>query len=334
VTRILSGIQPTGEIHLGNYLGALRHWVARQADAECLFLIADLHAITTPQDPGELRKRTWGTATLLLSLGIDPKRSILFLQSQVGYHAELAWVLNCLTRVGELRRMVQFKEKESRRDETGATAGLFTYPVLQAADILLYQADGVPVGEDQKQHLELARDLAQRFNNRFSATFTIPEPLIAPMGARIMDLQNPQKKMSKSSESPLGTICLTDRPEEIQAKIQSAVTDSGYEIKTSIDKPAISNLLEIYSIVGGVDIRDTEEMFAGKTYVQFKKALADSLVEYLRPVRERYEQIAENRDRIERVLTKGSEKAKAMAAQTLHSVYDHLGFVQPRTHIA
>jgi hypothetical protein len=195
VTRILSGIQPTGEIHLGNYLGALRHWEARQADAECLFLIADLHAITTPQDPGELRKRTWGTATLLLSLGIDPKRSILFLQSQVGYHAELAWVLNCLTRVGELRRMVQFKEKESRRDETGATAGLFTYPVLQAADILLYQADGVPVGEDQKQHLELARDLAQRFNNRFSATFRIPEPLIAPMGARIMDLQNPQKEV-------------------------------------------------------------------------------------------------------------------------------------------
>ena len=334
MTRILSGIQPTGEIHLGNYLGALRHWVARQADAECLFLIADLHAITTPQDPGELRKRTWETATLLLSLGIDPKRSILFLQSQVGYHAELAWVLNCLTRVGELRRMVQFKEKESRRDEAGATAGLFTYPVLQAADILLYQADSVPVGEDQKQHLELARDLAQRFNNRFSATFTIPEPLIASMGARIMDLQTPQKKMSKSSESPLGTIFLTDRPEEIQAKIQSAVTDSDCEIRISIDKPAISNLLVIYSIIDGVDIRDTEEMFAGRTYVQFKKALADRLMEYLRPIRERYEQIEADRDQIEHILTKGSEKAKTMAAQTLTSVYDHLGFVQPQTHIA
>jgi tryptophanyl-tRNA synthetase len=230
--------------------------------------------------------------------------------------------------------MVQFKEKESRRDEAGATAGLFTYPVLQAADILLYQADSVPVGEDQKQHLELARDLAQRFNNRFSATFTIPEPLIAPMGARIMDLQNPQKKMSKSSESPLGTIFLTDRPEEIQAKIQSAVTDSDCEIRISIDKPAISNLLVIYSIIDGVDIRDTEEMFAGRTYVQFKKALADRLMEYLRPIRERYEQIEADRDQIEHILTKGSEKAKTMAAQTLTSVYDHLGFVQPQTHIA
>ena len=334
MTRILSGIQPTGEIHLGNYLGAVRHWVTRQADAECLFLIADLHAITTPQDPGELRKRTWETATLLLSLGIDPKHSILFLQSQVRYHGELAWVLNCLTRVGELRRMVQFKDKESRRDEAGATAGLFTYPVLPAADILLYQADSVPVGEDQKQHLELARDLAQRFNNRFSVTFTVPEPLIAPMGARVMDLQNPHKKMSKSSESPLGTIRLIDRPEEIQAKIQSAVTDSGCEIRTSIDKPAISNLLEIYSIVGGVDIHETEEVFAGKTYAQLKKALADRLMEYLRPIRERYEQIEADRDRIEGILVKGSEKAKAMAAQTLTSVYDHLGFVQPRTHLA
>ena len=330
MTRIFSGIQPTGEIHLGNYLGALRHWVARQADAECLFLIADLHAITRPQDPGELRKRTWETATLLLSLGIDPKRSILFIQSQVGYHAELAWVLNCLTRVGELRRMVQFKDKESRRDEAGATAGLFTYSVMQAADILLYQADSVPVGEDQKQHLELARDLAQRFNNRFSVTFTVPEPLIAPMGARIMDLQNPHKKMSKSSEFPLGTIRLIDRPEEIQAKIQSAVTDSGCEIRISIDKPAISNLLEIYSIVGGVDIHETEEVFAGKTYVQFKKALADRLVEYLRPIRERYEQITEDRDLIDRILTRGSGKARAKAAQTLASVYDHLGFVRSR----
>ena len=330
MTRILSGIQPTGEIHLGNYLGALRHWVSRQGDAECLFLIADLHAITTPQDPGELRKRTWETATLLLSLGIDPKRSILFIQSQVGSHAELAWVLSCLTRVGELRRMVQFKDQESRRDEAGATAGLFTYPVMQAADILLYQADSVPVGEDQKQHLELARDLALRFNNRFSVTFTVPEPLIAPMGARIMDLQNPHKKMSKSSDSPLGTIRLIDRPEEIQAKIQSAVTDSGYEIRISIDKPAISNLLEIYSIVGGVDIRDTEEMFAGKTYVQFKKALAGRLVEYLRPIRERYEQIGADRDVMDRILTKGSGKARAKAAQTIASVYDHLGFVRSR----
>jgi len=330
LTRILSGTQPTGEIHLGNYLGALRHWVARQADAECLFFIADLHAITTPQDPVELRKRTWETLTLLLSLGIEPQRSILFLQSQVGYHAELAWVLNCLTRVGELRRMVQFKDKESRQDEAGTTAGLLTYPVLQAADILLYQADCVPVGEDQKQHLELARDLALRFNNRFSVTFTVPEPLIAPMGARIMDLQNPHKKMSKSSESPLGTIRLIDRPEEIQAKIQSAVTDSGCEIRTSINKPAISNLLEIYSIVGGVGIHETETVFAGKTYVQFKRALVDRLVEYLRPIRERYEQIGADRDLIDRILTRGSEKARAKAAQTLASVYDHLGFVRSR----
>jgi tryptophanyl-tRNA synthetase len=201
---------------------------------------------------------------------------------------------------------------------------------MQAADILLYQADSVPVGEDQKQNLELARDLALRFNNRFAVTFTVPEPLIAPMGARIMDLQNPHKKMSKSSEFPLGTIRLIDRPEEIQAKIQSAVTDSGCEIRTSIDNPAISNLLEIYSIVGGVSIHNTEEMFAGKTYAQFKKALADRLVEYLRPIQERYEQIGVDRDQIDRILTRGSEKAKAMAAQTLASVYDHLGFVRSR----
>jgi tryptophanyl-tRNA synthetase len=206
--------------------------------------------------------------------------------------------------------------------------------VLQAADILLYQADSVPVGEDQKQHLELARDLAQRFNTRFSATFTVPEPLIAPMGARIMDLQYPRKKMSKSSESPLGTIRLTDRPEEIRAKIQSAVTDSGYEIRTAIDKPAISNLLVIYSIVGGVSIQETEEMFAGKGYAHFKKVLADRLVEYLRPIQERYEQIEADRDQINHILTRGSEKAKAKAAQTLASVYDRIGFVQSRTHVA
>ena len=214
--------------------------------------------------------------------------------------------------------MVQFKDKESRRDEAGATAGLFTYPVLQAADILLYQADSVPVGEDQKQHLELARDLAQRFNNRFSVTFTVPEPLIAPMGARVMDLQNPHKKMSKSSESPLGTIRLIDRPEEIQAKIQSAVTDSCCEIRTSIDKPAISNLLEIYSIVGGV----AQESVSGQ---------ADGV---FTPNSGAIRAIEADRDRIEGILVKGSEKAKAMAAQTLTSVYDHLGFVQPRTHLA
>ncbi len=325
--RILSGIQPTGEIHLGNYLGALRHWVAQQADADCLYLLADLHAITLPQDSGELRERTLATAALLLAMGIDPERSALFVQSHISEHAELAWVLNCITSFGELQRMTQFKDKASRAESGGATVGLFAYPVLQAADILLYQADAVPVGEDQKQHLELTRDLAQRFNNRYGATFKVPDPLIASVGARIMDLQDPRKKMSKSSESPQGTIRLTDSAHDIRAKVRTAVTDSGREIKASEEKPAISNLLTIYSIASGSSVCEAEQAFAGKGYAHFKQALAEALVEYLRPVRERYEQAKSEPGEIKRVLRQGAEKARAIASQTLAAVYDRVGLV-------
>ena len=256
MTRIVSGIQPSGELHLGNYLGALRHWVSLQAEAECFFMVADLHAITAPKNPKELRERTVDTAALLLAVGIDPERSVFFLQSMVPQHAELAWVLNCFTAMGELRRMVQFKDKSARGSESEATAGLFVYPVLQAADILLYQADRVPIGEDQRQHLELTRTLAQRFNTRYPGTFKIPEPLIAPEGARIMDLHDPRMKMSKSAKSPSGLIRLTDSPEVIRSKISAATTDSGREILSSPQKPGISNLIAMYSIVSGTSVED------------------------------------------------------------------------------
>lgn len=328
--RIVSGVQPTGELHLGNYLGALRHWTPLQVGAECYFMLADLHALTTPPNSVELRERTVDTAALLLATGIDPGRSVFFLQSQVPQHAELAWILNCLTPIGELRRMVQFKDKSAHGSEAKATAGLFTYPVLQAADILLYQADRVPIGEDQKQHLELTQTLAQRFNTQYPGTFKIPEPLIAPGGARIMDLHNPRKKMSKSTKFPMGLIRLTDPPEVIRSKIGVATTDSGYEIRYSPEKPGISNLLTIYSIVSDTSPEDTRNAFSGKTYAQFKSILADQLVEYLRPIRQRYQQLKEERNHIEQVLAQGSEVAGATAERTLRTVNERVGLLSLR----
>ena len=325
MTRIVSGIQPTGELHLGNYLGALRHWVLLQSEAECFFMVADLHAITVPQNRTELRDRTVDTAVLLLAIGIDPERSVFFLQSRVPQHAELAWVLNCFTTVGELRRMVQFKDKSARGNEAKATAGLFTYPVLQAADILLYQADRVPIGEDQRQHLELARTLALRFNARYPGTFKIPEPLIAPAGARIMDLHDPEKKMSKSETFRGGSIRLTDSPEVIRSKISAATTDSGREILSSPEKPGISNLITMYSIVSGTSLEDTQNTFSGKTYAQFKNALADKLVDYMRPVRERYEQLRQEHAYVGELLARGSARAVAVAEQTRTAVFEHVG---------
>ncbi len=325
MTRIVSGIQPSGELHLGNYLGALRHWVSLQAEAECFFMVADLHAITAPQNPKELRERTVDTAALLLAVGIDPERSVFFLQSMVPQHAELAWVLNCFTAMGELRRMVQFKDKSARGSESEATAGLFVYPVLQAADILLYQADRVPIGEDQRQHLELTRTLAQRFNTRYPGTFKIPEPLIAPEGARIMDLHDPRMKMSKSAKSPSGLIRLTNSPEVIRSKISAATTDSGREILSSPQKPGISNLIAMYSIVSGTSVEITKNTFSGKTYAQFKNTLADKLAEYMRPIRERYEQLRQERAFVEGLLTRGSARAAAVAEQTRTTVFERVG---------
>jgi tryptophanyl-tRNA synthetase len=325
--RIVSGIQPTGGLHLGNYLGAVRHWVALQSRAECYFMLADLHAITTPQNPKELRDRTIGTAALLLAIGIDPRRSVFFLQSRVPQHAELAWVLNCFTGVGELQRMVQFKDKSARGSEAKTTAGLFAYPVLQAADILLYQADRVPIGEDQRQHLELTRTLAQRFNAQYSEIFQVPEPLISPEGARIMDLHDPRKKMSKSAKSPTGLIRLTDSTDAIRSKIAAATTDSGHEIRSSLDKPGISNLISIYSIVNGGSREQTESTFSGKTYADFKSALADTLVEHLRPFRERYELLRQDREYLGQILLEGSYRAQATATRTLARVYERVGFL-------
>lgn len=326
--RIVSGIQPTGGLHLGNYLGAVRRWVALQSEAECYFMLADLHAITTPQNPAELRDRTIGTAALLLAIGIDPKRSVFFLQSRVPQHTELAWILNCFTSVGELQRMVQFKDKSARGNEMKATAGLFAYSVLQAADILLYQADRVPIGEDQRQHLELTRTLAQRFNAQYPETFQVPEPLIPPEGARIMDLHEPRKKMSKSAKSATGLIRLTDSPDVIRSKITAATTDSGHEVRSSLDKPGISNLITIYSIVNGESREQTESIFSGKTYSDFKTALADTLVEYLRPFRERYELLRQDRGYLGRILLEGSYRAQAAAIRTLARVYERVGFLE------
>lgn len=328
--RIVSGVQPTGALHLGNYLGALRQWVAQQGEMECFFMLADLHAITTPPSMKDLRERTMDTAALLLAIGIDPGQSVLFLQSQVREHTELAWILSCFTAIGELRRMTQFKDKIAWGSETKATAGLFTYPVLQAADILLYQADRVPIGEDQKQHLELARTLAERFNARYAGTLKVPSPLVATQGGRIKDLQDPRKKMSKSGRSEMGLIRLTDSPDVIRSKIAAATTDSGREIRLSQEKPGISNLVAIYSIVSGMTAEDTESLFSGWTYAQFKSAVADKLVEYLRPVRERYEQLHLERSYIEGVLARGSERAGIIAAQTLATVYERVGILRLR----
>lgn len=294
-------------------------------------MVADLHAITTPQNPKELRERIVDTAAVLLAVGIDPERSVFFLQSMVPQHAELAWVLNYFTTTGELRRIVQFKDKSARGGESEATAGLFAYPVLQAADILLYQANRVPIGEDQRQHLELTRTLAQRFNTRYPGVFKIPEPLISPEGARIMDLHDPRKKMSKSAKSPAGLIRLTDSPEVIRSKISAATTDSGREIRSSPEKPGISNLIAMYSIVSGTSVEVTKNTFSGKTYAQFKDTLADKLAEYMRPIRERYEQFKQEHAFLEGLLTRGSAKAAAVAEQTRTTVFERVGIGMQQT---
>jgi tryptophanyl-tRNA synthetase len=327
MVRSFSGIQPTGDIHLGNYLGALRYWVTEQERSQCFFCIVDLHAITQTLDPVELRARTLDTAATLFAIGIDPRKSTLFVQSHVHEHAELAWVLNCLTGFGELRRMTQFKAKARQGPETQASTGLLVYPVLQAADILLYQAQRVLVGEDQRQHLELARDLAERFNHRFGNVFTVPEAVISQVAGRIMDLQDPRKKMSKSSESPRGTLRLTDSPETIRDKVRGAVTDAGREIRASAEKPAITNLLTIYSAVTDQQVGTAQETLAGASYERFKSALADALVERFRPIRERYDQLAANHAGIERMLGEGVSQAGEVARSTLSKAFTLVGFL-------
>lgn len=327
MARVLSGIKPSGELTLGNYIGALQHFVADQEENDCYFCVVDLHAITVPQDPDELRRRTLDIAALYLAVGLDPAKATLFVQSHVAEHAELGWVLGCITGFGELRRMTQFKDKSAKGGEGTATSGLFTYPVLMAADILVYQADRVPVGDDQRQHLELTRDIAIRFNARFGETFTVPQAAIPRQGARIMDLQDPTSKMSKSEDSPTGTIGLLDAADAVRKKIKTAVTDSGREILARDDKPAITNLLTIYSAVTGTTIGDLEKRYDGKGYGDLKKDLADAVVSFLEPIQERYRSIISDEAELARTLEAGAQKAQAVAAKTLADVYQRVGFV-------
>ena len=327
--RVVSGIQPTADsFHFGNYLGALRQWVAMQEDHDAFYFLADMHAITLEYDPKALRQRCLRSAAQLLAMGIDPERTALFVQSQVPAHAQLAWVLNCITGFGEANRMTQFKDKSAKGGTERATVGLFTYPVLQAADILLYRPHHVPVGEDQRQHLELTRDLAGRFNHRFKKTFRLPEPYILKETAKITDLQEPAAKMSKSASSPSGIIDLLDEPRVSAKKIRSAVTDSGAEIRfDETEKPGISNLLTIYSALTGKAIPEIEAAYSGRGYGDFKGDLADIVVDFLTPFRQRTFELLDDRAQLDEILRIGAEKANAVAEQTLSDVYDRVGFV-------
>ena len=327
--RVLSGIQPTADsFHFGNYLGAVRQWVDLQETHAPFFFIADLHAITVEQDPKVLRERTLRAAAQLLAMGIDPARSAIFVQSQVPEHTQLGWVLQCLTGFGEARRMTQFKDKSAKAGEGSASVGLFTYPILQAADILLYRPHYVPVGEDQRQHLELTRDLAQRFNHRYKKTFRLPEPYILKETAKILDLADPTAKMSKSSSSPSGIIEMLDDPRVSAKKIRSAVTDSGSEIRFDAEnKPGLSNLLTIYSALTGRSVADLEAAYAGRGYGELKKELADQVVDFIAPFRDRTFELIEDRSYLDEVLRDGTARARAVAQATLRDVLDRVGFL-------
>jgi tryptophanyl-tRNA synthetase len=326
--RIFSGIQPTGGKHLGNYIGAIRGWVEGQDRGEAIYCIVDLHAITVPYEPAELRRTTLDTTAILLAAGLDPDRCILFRQSEVHEHSELCWLLSGVTAYGDLTRMTQFKEKSAKQQEL-VSAGIFIYPVLQAADILVYNADEVPVGDDQRQHLELARDVAQRFNARFGETFVVPRHRIPQVGARIMDLQDPTSKMSTTAASDAGVIRVLDDPAVIAKKVKSAVTDSGSEVVRAPDKPGVTNLIDILSVIRGVGPEAVEREFDGSGYGGFKQAVADEVVAYLSPVRERYEELRADEDGLNRVLADGAEKAAAIASETMRAVRDRMGVGPP-----
>jgi len=330
--RILSGMQPTSDsLHLGNYLGALVNWVALQDDYDALYTVVDLHALTVAPDPAQLRDRTRRTAAQYLAAGVDPARSVLFVQSHVPEHTELAWVLSCHTGFGEASRMTQFKDKSARLGAEGTNVGLFYYPVLMAADILLYDAALVPVGEDQRQHLEITRDVAQRMNSRFGKTFVVPEPHIVRGTAKIFDLQDPTAKMSKSASSPNGLIELLDPPSVIAKRIKSAVTDTEREIRFDLEsKPGISNLLTIHSALSGQSIPDLEAAYAGKGYGDLKKDLADVVVGALAPLRERVLGYLDSPDTLDDILADGAERARAIARGTLARAYDRVGLLPRR----
>lgn len=325
---VFSGIQPSGNLTIGNYLGALKNWVDLQDDYNCLFCSVDMHSITVRQTPAELRKRSVEMLALYIACGIDPEKSILFIQSHVPAHAELAWVLNCYTMFGELSRMTQFKEKSQKHAEN-INAGLFTYPTLMAADILLYQTDLVPVGLDQKQHLEITRDIAMRFNGIYGDTFKIPEPFIPKLGMKIMSLTEPDKKMSKSDVSG-GSICMLDRRDDIIRKIKRAVTDSGSEVIYSDEKPGVSNLLTIYCAFTGKTVAEAENEFSGVGYGVFKEAVAEVCADKLCAIQEKFYDILKNKDYLNSLLVKNAETAAYLARKTLSKVYRKIGFYQPK----
>ena len=329
--RVLSGIQPTADsFHLGNYLGALRNWVALQETHDAFYCVVDLHAITSGHDPALLRQRTRVSAAQLLALGLDPERCTLFVQSHVAEHAQLAWVMGCITGFGEASRMTQFKDKSSKQGADRASVGLFTYPVLQAADILLYQADAVPVGEDQRQHLELTRDLAQRFNTTFGPAFTVPEPYIIRDTAKITDLQDPTAKMSKSASSANGIVELLDDPAKSAKKIRSAVTDTGREVTFDPEhKPGVSNLLTIYAALSGRTIEELVASYRGKGYGDLKKDLSAVVADVVRPIQQRTNSYLDDPAQLDKLLGIGAEKARSVAAVTLRNVYDRVGFLAP-----
>jgi tryptophanyl-tRNA synthetase len=331
MARVLSGIQPTADsFHLGNYLGAVRQWVALQDSHDAFYCVVDLHAITVPQDPAALRRRTRVAAAQLFAAGLDPERCTVFVQSHVPEHTELAWVLSCLTGFGEASRMVQFKDKSARGGAEQASVGLFTYPILQAADILLYQTDQVPVGEDQRQHLELTRDLAQRFNRRFGPAFVVPGPYIVADVARIADLADPSIKMSKSASSPQGIIDVLEDPASIRKKIGRAVTDTGAEVRADEEaKPGVTNLLRIYSALSGTPVAGLEQQYAGSGYGAFKKDLAEVVAGALAPIRERTAELLADEAGLDKLLAAGAARAREVASGTMASVRELTGFLLP-----
>ncbi len=326
--RMLSGIQPSGDLHLGNYLGAIKNWADRAEEYECYYFMADMHTITVRQEPAELRRRSLHQLAQYIACGLDPEKNVLFLQSHVPAHAQLSWVLNCYTMFGELSRMTQFKDKSSKYKDN-INAGLFTYPVLMAADILLYQPDYVPVGDDQKQHVELTRDIAQRFNSIYGEVFTVPEPFISKSGARIYGLSSPTDKMSKSD--PGGCVFIMDEPDVIMKKFKRAVTDSDTDNPVRYDrenKPGVANLMNIYSTLTGKSYEEIEQEFAGKGYGVFKPAVAETVIDTLKPVREEAERLMKDKEYLNRVYKDGAERAAYVANKTLRKVYKKVGFYQ------
>lgn len=324
---IFSGVQPSGKLTLGNYLGAIRNFPILQEQYNCIYCVVDQHAITVRQEPAALRRATLELIAQYIACGLDPEKSVLFIQSHVPAHAELGWVLNCYTMFGEASRMTQFKDKSAKHADN-VNVGLFDYPVLMAADILLYQTDMVPVGVDQLQHIELARNIAQRFNGVYSDTFVMPEPYIPKTGAKIMSLADPTRKMSKSDENANGFVLLMDKPEDIMRKFKRAVTDSDSRIIVSEDKPGVSNLISIYALATGKTIEQVQEEFEGKGYGDFKPAVGEAVVELLRPIREKTEDLLKNKDYLEQVYREGAQKAGYLARKTLDKVYRKVGFVK------